>query len=43
MNFFGKASGPSDVSLVSVAASAKVGIQVMADLCQSSRWIRNAS
>ena len=39
----GKAHGPSDVSLELIAASGRVGIQVMAEICQSPRWIRNAS
>ena len=39
----GKAAGPSQVSLELIAASGRVGIQVMAEICQSPRWIWNAS
>ena len=39
----GKAAGLSEVSLELIAASGGVGIQVMAEICQSSRWILNAS
>ena len=35
----GKSSGPSEVSLEMNAASRGVGIQVMAEICQSPRWI----
>ena len=38
-----KASVPSGVSLELIAASREVGIQVMAEICQSFRWIWNAS
>ena len=37
-----KALGSSEVSLELIAASG-VGIQVMAEICQSPRWIWNAS
>ena len=39
----GKASGPSGESLELIAASGGVEIQVMAEICQSPRWICNAS
>ena len=39
----GKAPGPSEVSLKLIAASGEIGIQVMAKICQSSRWMWNAS
>ena len=39
----GKVPGPSEVSLELIAVSRGVGIQVMADICQSPRWIWNAS
>ena len=39
----GKAPGPSQVSLEFIAASGGVGIKVMAEICQSPRWIWNAS
>ena len=39
----GNAPGPSEVSLGLIAASRRVGIQVMADICQSPRWILNAT
>ena len=38
-----KAPGPSEVSLELIAASGGVGIEIMAELCQSPRWIWNAS
>ena len=38
----GKASGPSEVSIEFTATSGGVGIQVMAEICQSPRWIWNA-
>ena len=38
-----KALGPADVSLELIAASGGVGIQVMTEICQSPRWIWNAS
>ena len=38
-----KAPGPSEVSLELIFASGGVGIQVMTDICQSPRWIWNAS
>ena len=38
-----KLPGPSDVSLELIAASRDVGIQVMAEKCQSPKWIRKAS
>ena len=37
------APGPSAVSLELIAASRGIGIQVMAEICQSPRWIWNAS
>ena len=39
----GTASGPSEVSLELIAASGRVGIQLTAEICQSPRWIWNAS
>ena len=39
----GKAPGPSEVSLELIAASRGIGIQVMAEICQSPRWIWNGS
>ena len=39
----GKAPGPPEVSLELIAASGGVGIQVIAEIYQSPRWIRNAS
>ena len=39
----GKALRPSEASLELIAASGGVGIQVMAEICQSPRWIWNAS
>ena len=39
----GKAPWPSDVSLVLIAANGKVGIEVIAEICLSPRWIWNAS
>ena len=39
----GNAPGASDVSLELIAASGGVGIQVMAEICQSPKWIWNAS
>ena len=39
----GEAPGPSEVSLELIAASRGVGIHVMAEICQSPRWIWNAS
>ena len=39
----GKAPGPLDVSLELIAAYGAVGIQVMAEICQSLIWIWNAS
>ena len=38
-----KGLGCSYASLELITASVKVGIQIMARLCQSSRWIGNAS
>ena len=38
-----KDPGPSQVSLELIAASQEVGIQVMAEICQSPMWICNAS
>ena len=35
--------GPSKVSLELIAASSGVGIQVIAEICQSRRWFRNSS
>ena len=37
-----KAPGPSEVSLELIAASGGAGIQVMAMIRQSSRWISKA-
>ena len=34
----GRAPGPSEVLLELIAASGGVGIQVMAEICQSPRW-----
>ena len=39
----GKDPEPSEVTLELIAASGGVGIQVMAEKCQSRRWIWNAS
>ena len=39
----GKAPGPSKVSLELIAVSGGVGTQVMAEICQSPRWIWNAN
>ena len=39
----GKAPEPSKVSPELIAASGGVGIHVMAEICQSPRWTRNAS
>ena len=39
----GKAQGRSEVSLELIAANGGVEILVMAEICQSPRWIRNAS
>ena len=39
----GIAPGLSEVSLRLIADSGGVGIQVMAEICQSPRWIWNAS
>ena len=39
----GKAPGPSDVSLELTAANIELWNQVMAEICQSPRWIWNAS
>ena len=39
----GKAPGPSEVSLELIAARRGVEIHVMVELCQSPRWIWNAS
>ena len=39
----GKSPGPSEVSLELIAASVRVAIQVMSEICQSPRWIWNAS
>ena len=38
-----KAPGPSEVSLELIAASEGLGIQVMAEICHSPRWILNAN
>ena len=38
-----KYHGPLEVSLNVIAASRGVGIQVMTEICQSIRWILNAS
>ena len=38
----GKAPGPSE-TLQFIAAIGGVGIKVMAEICQSPRWIWNAS
>ena len=39
----GKKPGPSDVSVELIATSGREGIQVKAEICQSPRWIWNAS
>ena len=39
----GKSPGPSDVSLELTATKGNVALQVMAEICQSRRWIWNAS
>ena len=39
----GKAPGPLEVSLKLIAAGGGVGIQVMAEICQSPKWICNAN
>ena len=39
----GKSTVPSDVSLKQIANGGKVGIQIMAEIQQSSRWTENAS
>ena len=39
----GKSPGPSEVSLQLIAVSREVGIQEMAEICQSPRWNCNAS
>ena len=39
----GKFPGPSDVSLELIAVTREVRIQVMAEICQCSGWIWNAS
>ena len=39
----GKDPCPSEVSLELIAATGGVGIEVMAEICQSPRWIWNAS
>ena len=38
-----KDPGPSDVSMKLIAASGEIGIEVMAEMSESTRWIRNAS
>ena len=43
LNEKGKAPEPSEVSLELITACGGVGIQVMAEICQSPRWIWNAS
>ena len=37
----GKDTAPSEVSVELIAASGRVGIQVMAEVCQNPRWILN--
>ena len=39
----GKVHGPSEVSQELIAVCGGVGIHVMAEICQSPRWIWNAS
>ena len=39
----GKVPGPSEVPLEFIAASGGIGIQAVANMCQSPRWIWNAS
>ena len=39
----GKAPGPLEVSLDFIDAIGGVGIQLIAEICQSPRWIWNAS
>ena len=39
----GKGPGPSVVSSELIAATGDIRIQVMAEICQSPRWIWNAS
>ena len=39
----GKSPGPSKISLELIAASRGVGIQVIAEICQRTRCIWNAS
>ena len=39
----GKSPEPSEISIELIAASRGVGIQVMAEICQRTRCIRNAS
>ena len=39
----GKCLGPYKISLELIATSGGVGIQVMAEICQSPRWIWNVS
>ena len=38
-----KASGPSELSLELIAARERVGIEEMAEICHSPRWIWIAS
>ena len=39
----GKAPVPSDVSLELIAADGEIGIHLIVDMCQNSRYIGNAS
>ena len=39
----GKAPGHSDVSLELIAASGEARMQVIVEICQTHRWIGNAS
>ena len=39
----GNAPGPSDVSLELIADIGGVGIEAMAEICLSPRWILNVS
>ena len=39
LNETGKATGHSDVSMKLIAASQGMGIYVMAEICQSPRWV----
>ena len=41
--YTGKAPGPSEASLELIAASGGVRLQVITEICQSSRWVWNTS